>query len=123
MNDRNALDVARAYHRAWSTKDLEAVGAHLADDLRVEVPINAYEGKVDFLDAVHRTARMTSEVNLLAELGGEGEAVLLYDMTLPIGILRVAEHFTVTGGRIRRLRQVHDTAALRAAGVGAKPGS
>jgi hypothetical protein len=61
---------------------------------------------------------MTSKVNLLAELGNDDEAVLLYDMTLPIGELRVAEHFTVAGGRIHRVRQIHDTATLRAAGFG-----
>ncbi len=32
------------------------------------------------------------------------------------GTLRVAEHFTVVDGVITRIRQVHDTAALRAAG-------
>ena len=30
--------------------------------------------------------------------------------------MRVAEHYTIGGGKIRRIRQVHDTAALRAAG-------
>jgi hypothetical protein len=30
--------------------------------------------------------------------------------------LRVAEHFTVTGGKITGIRQIHDTAVLRAAG-------
>jgi hypothetical protein len=29
----------------------------------------------------------------------------------------VAEHFTVTAGKIARLRQIHDTAAVRAAGL------
>ena len=33
-----------------------------------------------------------------------------------IGTLRVAEHFTLPGGRITRIRHVHDTAELRAAG-------
>jgi ketosteroid isomerase-like protein len=32
------------------------------------------------------------------------------------GMLRVAEHFTVADGKITRIRQIHDTAALRAAG-------
>jgi hypothetical protein len=31
-------------------------------------------------------------------------------------LLRVAEHFTVAQGKITRIRQVHDTAALRTAG-------
>jgi hypothetical protein len=35
---------------------------------------------------------------------------------VPIGPLRVAEHFTVEQGLITRIRQVHDTASLRAAG-------
>lgn len=118
MSDPKALTIARAYHRAWSTQDLDNVGRHLADDLRVEVPINSYEGKEDFLDAVRRTAQMTSKVNILAEFGNDDEALLLYDMTLPIGDLRIAEHFTVAGGRIHRVRQIHDTAALRAAGFG-----
>lgn len=110
--------IARAYHRAWSTQDLENVGRYLADDLRVEVPINSYAGKEDFLEAVRRTAQMTCQVRMLAEFGNDAEALLLYDMTLPIGDLRVAEHFTVAGGRIHSVRQIHDTAALRVAGFG-----
>ena len=116
MGRSDALSVARAYHRAWSTRDLEHVGEHLADELRVEVPINSYASKADFLEAVLRTARMTSGVRLLAELGDSEQAMLLYDMTLPIGDLRVAEHFTVHDGKIRTIRQIHDTAGLRAAG-------
>ena len=37
-----------------------------------------------------------------------------------LGMMRIAEHFTVADGRIKRIRQVHDTAALRAAGFGGK---
>jgi hypothetical protein len=121
MSDPKGLAVVRAYHRAWSTRDLGNVGRYLADDLRVEVPINAYSGKADFLDAVCRTAQVASNVNMLAEFGSDDGAFLLYDMTLPIGILRVAEHFQVSGGTIHQVRQIHDTAALRAAGFGAGP--
>jgi hypothetical protein len=123
MSEAETLTVARAYHTAWSTRDLASVGRYLAEDLRVEVPINAYADKAAFLDAVKRTAQMTSRVQLIAELANGDEAMLLYDMTLPIGELRVAEHFTIAGGQIHRLRQIHDTAALRAAGFGAAPGS
>jgi hypothetical protein len=46
------------------------------------------------------------------------EAMLLYDLEVePLGTLRVAEHFTVGGGKITRIRQIHDTAAVRAAGL------
>jgi ketosteroid isomerase-like protein len=118
MADSKSLAVARAYHRAWSTRDLDEVGRYLADDLQIEVPINSYAGKADFLEAVLRTAQHTSSVRMIAELGDGDEAMLLYDMTLPIGQLRVAEHFTISGGKIHKVRQIHDTAALRAAGMG-----
>jgi hypothetical protein len=43
--------------------------------------------------------------------------MLLYDIDIKgLGKIRIAEHLTVAEGRITRIRQVHDTAALRAAG-------
>jgi hypothetical protein len=56
---------------------------------------------------------------LLAAMSEANEAMLLYDLKAdPVGTLRVAEHFTVADGKIIRIRQVHDTAAVRAAGLG-----
>jgi hypothetical protein len=56
---------------------------------------------------------------VIAELGVNGEALLLYDLDVEgIETLRVAEHFTVADGSITKIRHVHDTAALRKAGFG-----
>ncbi len=110
-----ALGVARSYHRAWTSGEYEAAGGCLADQITLEVPINSYSTKEDFLQAVRRTREMTSRLELLAEFGNENDALLLYDMTLPFGVMRVAEHFTVSDGQITRIRQVHDTAVIRAA--------
>src|SRR5262249_33382464 len=110
-----ALDVVRAYHQAWSSGRYDEAGQRLSDKLEIEVPINSYPTKASFLEAVKRTKEMTSKLELLAELADEGQALLLYDMSLPFGTMRVAEHFTVSGGRITKIRQIHDTAAIRAA--------
>jgi len=59
-----------------------------------------------------------SNVELLAAMSDGNQAMLLYDLEAgPVGSLRVAEHFTVEGGKITRIRQIHDTAAVRAAGL------
>jgi ketosteroid isomerase-like protein len=117
MPTDETLAVVRAYHRAWNHGDYEQAGARLAPDLDVEVPINAYGNAAEFTRALAGFGDMVSEVELLAELADGDEAMLLYDLTAePIGALRVAEHFTVADGRIVRLRQIHDTAALRATG-------
>ncbi len=117
MND-DALTIARAYHHAWTMGTFAEAGRHLADGLVVEVPINTYATKADFLRAVEMTREMASGIDVLAEFGTTDEALLLYDLQLSIANLRVAEHFTITDGQITRIRQIHDTAALRAAGMG-----
>jgi hypothetical protein len=112
-----ALDVARSYHEAWTSAHFEDASAFLADELQIEVPLNGYETKADFLEAVRAFTRLIDSIEVLAMLGDCDQAVLLYDLMVePIGPLRVAEHFTVENGVITRIRQVHDTAALREAG-------
>lgn len=119
----SALSVARSYHRAWTGCNFDEADRYLSDDLETDVPINTYASKADWLEAVRGTRQITSNVHLLAEFGNDDEALLLYDMLLdPIGDLRVAEHFVVADGRIVKIRHVHDTAALRAAGFAPRSG-
>jgi ketosteroid isomerase-like protein len=115
-----ALETANRYHQAWTSGSYDVAASLLAPNLVVEVPINEYADGASFAAAVEQFGGLTSSVTLLSALGDDTEAVLVYDMdVLGIGSLRVAEHFTVGDGRITRVRQIHDTAALRAAGVGA----
>ena len=115
MSDSAALDLALRYFRAWSHGRLEEAAGCLADDLVVEVPINDYPSRASFVRAVGMTVGSCSGITPLSQLGGDGEAVLVYDMSMPFGVMRVAEHFSVTGGRIARIRQIHDTHAFRQA--------
>ncbi len=111
------MALVRAYFRAWTNRDFDAAIGRLADDLEVEVPINAYPTKASFAEALTAFGGMINGVVLLAELANRDEAMLLYDMDVAqLGPLRVAEHFTVADGAITRIRQIHDTAALRAVG-------
>lgn len=119
MNRHDAAAVVRAYHNAWTSKDFDAAGNLLADDLVVEVPINDYPTAESFTAAVATIGSITTNVDLLAAMSAGDEAMLLYDMQVErLGILRVAEHFTVNGDKITRIRQIHDTAQVRAAGFG-----
>jgi len=110
-----ALAVARGYHDAWQRRDYQAAWQLLSDGLTVDVPINSYDSKAAFAAAAQRTREMATAVTPIAAFGNGGEAVLLYDLTLPFGGLRIAEYFRVRGGRITAITHIHDTAALRAA--------
>ena len=122
MTGEHALSVVRAYHDAWTARDFDTAVSLLAGDLHVEVPINDYPTTGSFASALRSFGAQATTVDLLAEMGRDGEAMLLYDMEVRgLGTMRVAEHFTVSGGKIVRLRQVHDTADLRAAGFAGAP--
>lgn len=111
------LAIVRTYHQGWSHKQFDDAVACLASDLTVEVPINDYPTADSFARALRAFGAMVANVSILAELARGSEAMLLYDMDVQgLGRMRVAEHFTVAAGKIARIRQIHDTAALRAAG-------
>lgn len=118
MNAQDTAGIVRAYHDAWTRKDYARATALLAGTLTVEVPVNDYPTAGSFADALENFGSIVSNVELLAAMSDGNEAMLLYDLEAgPVGRLRVAEHFTVVGGKITRVRQVHDTAAIRAAGL------
>ena len=113
----NTLAVVRAYHRGWSSRAFDDAIRLLSPTLVVETPVNEYPTTESFANALVGFGGMTRRVSLLAEFANGDEAMLLYDMDVDrLGTLRVAEHFTVQDGRIARIRQIHDTAAVRAAG-------
>jgi hypothetical protein len=117
MTPENALAIAIAYHDAWTANDFSGAEALLSEELVVEVPINDYPTKVSFAQALARFGSLVRDVELLSQMGNGNQAMLLYDLEVErLGRLRVVEHFTIGGGKIARLRQIHDTAAVRAAG-------
>jgi ketosteroid isomerase-like protein len=115
----DTMALVRAYHDAWTSKNFDDAIALLSPALQVEVPINDYPTTESFGQALVRTGGMTARVNVLSAMSAENEAMILYDMDVEkVGRLRVVEHFTVADGKIVRLRQIHDTAAVGAAGMG-----
>jgi SnoaL-like domain len=115
MSADDALAVVRAYHDAWTNKRFEEAIALLSPSLEVEVPINEYPTRESFAEALAGFGGLVTEVDLLSEMGAGDEVMQLYDIEVQgLGTLRVVEHFTVARGLITRLRQIHDTAAIRA---------
>lgn len=114
-----ALNIAREYFRAWNSKNFEKAADLLSDAASFDMPINHYDRKEAFVQALEFTANAASEVNLLAEFGDDQEAILLYEFNFePVGKFRIAEHFKIENDKIVLIRHIHDTHALRQAGFG-----
>ena len=118
MTRENTAEIVREYHDAWTGRNFDRAAALLADTLAVEVPVNDYPTTESFAAALRSFGSMVTGVDLLAAMSSGPEAMLLYDLDVQrLGRLRVAEHFTVGHGQITRIRQIHYTAAVRAAGL------
>jgi ketosteroid isomerase-like protein len=118
MSTQDTAMIVRAYHQAWTSRDFASATALLAGTLTVEVPVNDYPTTESFAAVLKSFGSMVTKVDVLAAMSEGNEAMLLYDIDAePLGTLRVAEHFTVDGGKITRIRQIHDTVAVRAAGL------
>jgi hypothetical protein len=116
----HARSIARDYFQHWTEGRFADAIALLHPALVVEVPINAYSTREDFGQALAAFGAMVERTEMLSELGDASEAMQLYDLhATGLGTIRVAEHFTVKDAKIVRLRQIHDTAPMRAAGLGA----
>jgi hypothetical protein len=118
MTHEETLKVARSYHRAWTTtKDFSAAAELLAESLKTDLPVNAYTDKQKFVESIRGFGQLVSSVQILSAWASPDEAVLIYHPVMDsIGTLRIAEQFTVVEGKITFIRQVHDTATMRAAG-------
>jgi hypothetical protein len=109
-----SLTIARAYHDGWTSRNFDTAIRLLSSHMQVEVPINDYPTTQSFAAALVRFGSQVRRVELLSEMAASNEAMLLYDMDVEgLGKMRVVEHFTIANGKIVRLRQIHDTAALR----------
>ena len=117
MSAQDTAAIVCAYYDAWTAKNFDQAVSLLAPGLTVEVPVNEYPDARSFAAALKNFGSMTANAELIAAMSSGAEGMLLYDMDVRgLGTLRVAEHLTVDNGKITRIRQIHDTAALRAAG-------
>jgi len=103
------------YHTAWTSGDVQAARAYLADDLDFQGSIDAFRRADDFIVALTMFQKMLRGVTLLQSLVSASSAALLYDCDTmsPAGVIRTAEFFTVANNKITSIRLIFDATELR----------
>jgi len=104
-----ALEVALAYYRAWTGKDVEAALGHLADDVVCDAPAGRIQGVEAYRQFLGPFAEMLLGSELLAAFGDQTTAVLVYDTrTPPVPSGPGAECLTVRDAKIVYNRFIFD---------------
>lgn len=114
MSDRadvlgSPLDVALAYHEAWTGHVVDAALRLVADDVVCDTPSGQLRGMAAYRPFLANFAPITTGYDMIATLGDAETAVLVYDLhTVPVASGLVCECFTVRGGKICRNRLIFD---------------
>lgn len=104
-----ALAVALAYHRAWTSKDLNEALRHVTDDIVCDAPSGQLRGIDQYRPFLANFVPIVTGYDLIAALGDAETAVLVYDLhTVPVSSSLICECFTVKDGRITRNRLIFD---------------
>ena len=79
-----ALDVALAYHHAWTSHDLDKAMSYIADDIVCDAPAGRLEGAAAYRDFMGPFVQILTGSELVAAFGDDDKAVVMYDtQTLP----------------------------------------
>jgi limonene-1,2-epoxide hydrolase len=113
---RTPAEVASAFIEAFGRRDMTAIAGFLADDVAFESPRVALTGAEPVLAAMGEFAQVVTGVSVLAVVGDDERAMIMYDMaTGPFGTLRAVDHLMVRDGRIVSDTLVFDTYDVRKA--------
>ncbi|GJF34959.1 hypothetical protein KNE206_76590 [Kitasatospora sp. NE20-6] len=107
----------RAYHEARFRGDVATAAAQIGGSFSFRSPFIASTSPTGHLDGLDGLLGIVTGVELISELYGEAEAILVYDVhTAPaVGITQhTAEHFRLHDGRITSIALIFDSAPWQA---------
>ena len=111
-----ALDVALAYHHAWTSHDLDKAMSYIADDIVCDAPAGRLEGAAAYRDFMGPFVQILTRSELVAAFGDDEKAVVMYDTeTVPVKSAPGAECVTVKDGKITRSLFIFDRVPFDAA--------
>lgn len=103
------LDVALAYHHAWTSGDIEVAMEYVVDDVVCDAPPGRLTGVSALRAFMAPFAATLTASRLLASHGDDAEALIMYDAASPaVASAPAAEQYNVVDGRITAIRIIFD---------------
>src|SRR4030095_8449940 len=111
-----ALEIALAYHHAWTGHDLDKAMSYIADDIVCDAPAGRLDGADAYRAFMGPFVQILTGSELVAAFGDDEKAVVMYDTeTVPVKSAPGAECLTVKDGKIIRSLFIFDRGPFDAA--------
>jgi limonene-1,2-epoxide hydrolase len=109
------LQVALAYHEAWTSKDIDQAMTYIADDIVCDAPAGRIEGADAYRAFMAPFVQILVSAQIIAAFGDDEKALVMYDTkTVPVKSAPGAECVTVENGKIAYSRFIFDRAPFDA---------
>jgi hypothetical protein len=103
------LQIALAYHRAWSDHDLDRAMEYVAENIVCDAPAGRIDGAEAYRAFMGPFVKMLKGTKLLAAFGDDATAMVMYDTrTALVESAPGAEWVTVKSGKITYSRFLFD---------------
>lgn len=103
------VEIALAYHRAWTAGDLDTALEYVSDNVTCEAPAGALSGTDALRGFMGPFAGSLIRSELLAAYGDDTQALIMYDTQSPAVVnAPAAELYRVRDGRITEIRIIFD---------------
>ena len=103
------IEIALAYHRAWTSGDMALAMTYVADAVVCDTPPGRLTGAAAWRAFMEPFAATLTSSELLGGYGDESSAVLVYDTANPaVASAPAAELYRVSDGHITAVRIVFD---------------
>jgi len=102
MTERSTpVAIARTFTEAWTGHDMDTAARYLADDVVFDGPASHSIGAQAYMEGLTAFAQRVTGMQMLAALGDDAQALIMYEVTTPAGTLTCAEHLTIRGGKLQ----------------------
>jgi hypothetical protein len=103
------MEIALAYHRAWTSRDMDTAMKYVADDVVCDAPPGRLTGVTALRGFMEPFANTLTSSQLMAAYGDDRGTVLMYDTSnTAVASAPAAELYQVREGRITAIRIVFD---------------
>ncbi len=103
-------EIALRYFDRWSKKDYEGSAAYLAEDLRFKGPIDTFDNKTEYLNAIGRVGQIVIDVRKHRTFVDGNDVLQVYDLVTntPAGTVPCAEWIHVDKGKVTSIQVFFD---------------
>lgn len=108
-----AEKLARAWIEGWNAGTPDDIP--LSRDFTHSSPFGVVRGREKYLSWVKPLAakNVTASLKIVKTLGGDGEAVIWFEMTTPLGVVPCCDWLRIKGGEIVAVTSFYDATGLR----------